>query len=126
MTALRALILLLLVAGCTVPTEDRCFAEATREVSTVFTLIAEAEQAAARGYREVDDTWIDIDVSDCYATLSPRSICTTQYDTPRSRPVAVDPATERRIAQDLRSRVPALKAEARRAYDACLISERVR
>lgn len=126
MTHLRVLFLAPFLAACAVPTEDQCFADATRELSTVFTLIADAEAAADRGFRTVDDTWIDIDVSDCYATLSPRSICTTQYDTPRSRPVAVDVAAERQVAQNLRARVPALKAQARADYDACMLSAPVR
>lgn len=126
MTLLRLLFLAPLLVACAVPTEDRCFADATRELSTVFALIADAETAAERGYRTVDDTWIDIDVSDCYATLSPRSICTTQYDTPRSRPVSVDVAAETQIAQNLRARVPTLKAQARADYDACMLSAPVR
>lgn len=121
MTA-RILLLAPLLAACTVPVEDACFAQATRELATVHALIAQAEDAAARGYRRVDETWVDLDVSDCYATLSPRSICTTQYETRRGRAVAVDVAAEERIAADLRARLPGLKARARTDYDACMAS----
>lgn len=119
MTA-RLLLLAPLLAACTVPVEDACFAQATRELATVYGLIAQAEDAAARGYRRVDETWVDLNVTDCYATLSPNSICTTQYETSRGRAVAVDVAEEERIAADLRARVPDLKARARKDYDACM------
>jgi hypothetical protein len=119
MTA-RLFLLAPLLAACTVPVEDACFAQSTRELATVYALIAQAEDAAARGYRRVDETWVDLDVSDCYATLSPRSICTTQYETRRGRAVAIDVAQEERIAAELRARVPDLKARARADYGSCM------
>lgn len=126
MTVRVSLFLLAALSACTILDEDVCFTVATRELVTVYSLIAEAEDSALRGYRLEEDSWVDIDVSDCYATLSPRTICTNQFETRRDRPVAVDEDQQRKIAADLRKRIPGLKERARRDYNACMINARAR
>ncbi|MEM0921407.1 MAG: hypothetical protein AAGI13_00070 [Pseudomonadota bacterium] len=125
MTLRLSLFLCAALSACAIPDEDLCFTVATRELATVYSLIAQAEDSALRGYRLEEETWVDIDVSDCYATLSPRTICTNQFETRRDRPVAVDEDQERKIAADLRARVPALKEQARVDYNACMINAQV-
>jgi hypothetical protein len=118
---LSRLTLLLALAACATP-QQRCAIDATKELRTLDTLIAETEANLARGYA-IDRT----------AERRPRltfctggfhshvgmSFCTADDIVYRDRPVAIDPQAEQRKLAELRQRRSAIAAKAQRDLAMC-------
>lgn len=124
MTRLASLVGLVFLTACAVSPEDRCFATSTRALATTLALISETEDNLLRGYGWEQGTWTDLEVSDCYATLSPSRICSTQTDTTVLKAVVLNLAEQEQALKELRARLPVLKSQARADYAACLVNAR--
>lgn len=116
----------LALAACGTP-QEQCISRNTREYRVVTNLLREVEGNLARGYaweeREVTRTeWRDCPVrvrtKDGKARWTDRPCLRDVTDVERYR-VAIDPAAERRKADNLRQRQKALDAQARAAVTAC-------
>ena len=116
----------LTLVACGTP-QEQCISQNTREYRVVSNLLREVEANLARGYaweeREVTRTeWRDCPVvvrdKDGNARWIDRPCLRDVSDTERYR-VAIDPAAERRKADNLRQRRAALSAQADEAVRAC-------
>ncbi|MGR3539850.1 MAG: hypothetical protein ACU0BS_00250 [Hasllibacter sp.] len=117
-TVLIPLVLLALLPGCA---RQLCLHAATRELTRTERLLAESEQALARGYR-LEAELVPapaIGLTLC-ANRDAAGLCVAGPDPQvRQRPVAVDPVAERRIRDNLRAQVSRLRAQAQRDVAAC-------
>jgi hypothetical protein len=119
-----ALAALGLLVACGTP-QEQCIRAATRDLRTVNALVKESEANLARGYAweyyEVDRTvWVICDYyyADDGRRAYPRYCLDNVSDTIR-RPVAIDPAVEKRKLQNLKERQRALSRAAEPAIAAC-------
>ena len=96
--------------------------DATKDLRTVNALIAETEANLARGYaidREVETRPRLTFCTGHYHRHVGMSFCTDDYTVYRDRPVAIDPAAERRKLATLREQKARLEAAARPEIAAC-------
>ena len=116
----------MMLSACGTP-QEQCVARNTREYRVVSNLLAEVEGNLARGYawqeREITRTeWRDCPVvvrdRDGNPQWRSRPCLRDVSDTERFR-VAIDPAAERRKAENLRQRQAALRSHAEAAIRAC-------
>ncbi len=115
------LAILLLLAACATP-EQRCVLDATKELRTVDSLIAESEANLARGYaidREVERRPRLTFCSGGFHRHVGMSFCTTEDIIYRDRPVALDPAAEQRKLALLKERRRALASASQRNVALC-------
>ena len=118
MRALAVLALLALVPGCA---RQLCLNAATRELTRVERLLAESEEALARGYRLERELAPapTIGLTLC-ARRDAAGLCVADPGPRvRERPVAIDPEAERRIRDNLRTEVSRLRRETAQAVAAC-------
>lgn len=113
---------LLALASCGTP-QEQCLKNATRELRTLDSLIAESEAALSRGYtyqeREVTRwAWVHC-YGGPYRPDRPRTRCWEPYNDVVREPVAIDPAAEKRKLQGLKSRRAALEKSAQTAAAEC-------
>jgi len=133
MRRLSAMCLCLMLAGCGTP-QERCISSVTRDLRVVDRLIAESQANLARGYAVVNQT-VYVPVWE-YCTppvlvrpkdgsqpvLVPGRMCLD--DEPRTvrRPVAIDPAAEKRKLAGLQDQRRKLVARAEPAIAQCRAS----
>lgn len=124
------LALCLLLAACGTP-QDRCISGVTRDLRVVDGLIADTEATLARGYAVVNQT-IHVPVWN-YCTppvlvrprdgsapvLVPGRMCLDNEPRTVRRPVAIDPAAERRKLAGLQDQRRKLVARAEPAIAQC-------
>lgn len=109
MRALLLLPLAALAAACTSP-RGQCLAEATRDVRVLDHLIAETELALARGYGVQRETAYVPVATFCggygygHRGYYGLGACYEPYPVTRARPVAIDPAAERRKLAELKAK----------------------
>ncbi len=130
MTPGPALCLALLLAACGTP-QERCISDVTRELRVVDRLIADSQANLSRGYALVNQTvyvpvWeyctppVVVRPADGSApVLVPGRMCLD--DEPRTvrRPVAIDPAAEKRKLAGLQDQRKALVARSEPAIAQC-------
>lgn len=111
------------LAACASP-QDRCLRDISREAQTVSRLIAETETNLARGFSyepELQDSYVG--VSGCVGTgryyRGAFGVCGTRAPQVVERPVAIDPAAERRKLDGLRTRQAELNRALPNARAAC-------
>ena len=112
------------LAACGTP-QERCIRSATKELRTVEALIAETHANLSRGYRYERDeiiryAWVRCDRE--YLSpghLAPRQMCWEPYTDIVERPVAIDPAAEKRALDGLNARRTTLERQAAIQIDAC-------
>lgn len=116
----------LALAACGTP-QEQCIARNTHEYRVVADLLAEVDANLTRGYawheREITRTeWrscpVHVHDRDGRIRWRDRPCLRDVTDTERYR-VAIDPATERRKAENLRARLKALSTPAQTAVSAC-------
>lgn len=117
------LFLLALLTACATPRE-RCEAEAMRELNTLAALITETEQNLAHGYaierEEVSRPVMHLCVGTREdGTRSGYVFCTETETRIVERPVAIDPAAEKRKLASLKARYETQKRAAAKALAAC-------
>jgi hypothetical protein len=130
---LTALALCLLLAACGTP-QDRCIASVTRDLRVVDRLIADTEANLARGYALVNQT-VFVPAWD-YCTgpvlvqpaaggppmLIPGQWCLDDDPVTVRRPVAIDPAAEKRKLAGLQDQRRKILARAEPAIAQCRAS----
>ena len=119
MVRLSALLALCALAACATPREA-CLRAAAGDLRTLDRLIAETEATIARGYAYASEPYTTTALEFCLSRGAYRDgvnvglaycpVAETRY---RDRPVAIDPAAERRKLAELRAR----RAAAARAAD---------
>ncbi|MDU8944394.1 hypothetical protein [Ovoidimarina sediminis] len=112
--------LCLVLAGCAT-TEQRCVAQATRDLRVIDVLILETEANLARGYAIETETTVSPRLSFCtgYRDRVGVSFCTGDRLVERERAVAIDPVAERRKLDDLRARRVVLARQAEQVVAGC-------
>lgn len=121
MRAFWMLPLAAMLAGCATP-HQQCVADATRDVRVLDGLIAETEQALARGYGVQRETTYAPRYTFCggygyrYYGLN---TCYDPYPVTRETPVAIDPAAERRKLRALQESRRAAVARMKDDLRAC-------
>jgi hypothetical protein len=129
----RYLALGLFLAGCGTP-QERCISSVTRDLRVVDRLIAESEADLARGYAYVSETvfvpvWgyctgpVLVRPRDGSApVLVPGQMCWDDRPQTVRRPVAIDPAAEKRKLAGLQDQRKKLIARAEPAIAQCRAS----
>ena len=114
------LALLAALAACGTP-QEQCIRSATREIATVDRLIAEAQGNLARGYsyetREV--TRWEWERCDDWVPGTPPRMCWEPVTDWVRKPVAIDPAAEKRKLAALKERRAVLARQAETSVAAC-------
>ena len=127
MTWLRIapLIALATLAACA-SSQQRCVNAATRDLRTIDTLITEINTNLQRGYALERETEVRSTLTFCTGRSAfygygygGMSFCTAPDVVQRTRPVAIDPAEERRKLANLRERRAAVEVTSRQAIAAC-------
>lgn len=109
----------LALAACATPREA-CIANATYELRTIDSLIAETEANIARGYAIIREPGVRTRLQYCYdPPEEPFTFCTVREPTVEERPVAIDREAERRKLASLRERRAELLPQVRAAIAAC-------
>ena len=114
-------LLVLALAACATP-QERCVLNATKELRTVNSLIAESEANLARGYaidRELERRPRLTFCAGGRRSNVGLSFCRDTDIYVRERPVALDPEAERRKLALLRERKARLEVPSQRAAAAC-------
>lgn len=121
------------LAGCGTP-QERCIASVTRDLRVVDRLIAETEVNLARGYAMVDQTIFVTTWNYCTGpvlvqpnaggppVLVPGQMCLDDEARTVRRPVAIDPAAERRKLAGLQDQRRKILARAGPAIAQCRAS----
>ena len=112
--------LCLVLAACAT-TEERCVAQATKDLRTIDALIAETEANLARGFAIETETTVSPRLTFCtgYRDRVGVNFCTGNRLVERERAVAIDPVAEKRKLQDLRARKAVLQQTTAQVVAAC-------
>lgn len=117
--ALSAILLTLGLAACGPSPRETCIAEATAERDTVDRLIAETEENLLRGYALEAKESSARRFKLCAGGDSPLSVCAERTGPGETRPVAINPITERLKLANLRQRRIGLAELAEREIARC-------
>lgn len=112
------LALMLGVAACGTP-RQQCDATATRDLSVVNDLIAEAEANISRGYAIESGSTTRPMLTFCATANSAATFCTTNQTVATARPVAIDLAAERAKLVGLQQKRTELNAAAAASLAQC-------
>lgn len=109
-----------MLAGCAT-TEQRCVAQATRDLRTIDALINETQANLARGYAIETETTVSPRLTFCtgYRDRVGVNFCTGDRLVQRERAVAIDPLAEKRKLEDLRARRAVLARTTAQAVAGC-------
>lgn len=110
-----------ILTGCAT-SEERCRSQATRDLATIDTLIAETEANLARGFTTEREVSTRSGVSFCagsYRSSVGVSFCSGDRYVERERAVAIDRETEQRKLNDLKERRAEIEPRTAQAVAAC-------
>ncbi len=119
MHRLPAAFLLLALAACGASPREECLALANAELETVERLIDDTEANLLRGYALEPDESREGGFKLCAGGNSPLSFCAEREEPTQTRPVAINPVTERIKLANLESRRTNLAALAARDAAQC-------
>jgi hypothetical protein len=117
--ALLAPALLLALVACGPSPREVCIAEARAELETVDRLIAETEANLLRGYALEPDAAQAGGFRLCAGGDGPLSLCAERTEPGETKPVAINPLTERLKLANLRQRRVGLAELAEREVAEC-------
>lgn len=115
------LVLPLLLAACATP-RQACLSDATRDVATIDTLIAETQANLQRGYAIERELYTGTGIDLCLGSWRNRvgmSYCTVPETRVSTRPVTIDTATEKRKLHELQQARKRAENTARNKLASC-------
>ncbi len=115
---IAALFSLLALAACATP-EEACIKRATKELVIIDRLIAETEENLARGYAIRQESEPALRLVLCTSPDEHFHFCTRSDTRTVKKPVAIDPASERRKLDALRRKRQEALMRARAGIRAC-------